>query len=331
MTTIKLFNIQEAQIPIAKKWGEEHRINILTTPDRLTLENVDRLSNVDGIVLCENKLFNPKLYLELKKQGINHIVQRTAGYENFDLKEAKQQGVLFANVPDYSPESIAEYTLSLALNHYRHLRDIEHQVSQYDFRWTDGIKGTTIAGKVVGIFGTGRIGSLVAKYFKALGAHILAYDINPDSSLKDIVDYQSTPEAVYKEADIITLHMPQTESNTHQFNADVFKLFKTGAYFINTARGGLFDAADLIQVINDGKLSGAAIDTYEYEFQYIPRQVSADMIDDKILKQLIKHPKIYYSQHLAYFTDTSLNNMIIKGLNTSLELIQSGTTSRRLT
>lgn len=330
MSKIIAFNVREEQEPYIHQWAKKRDVEVKTVPYGLSNDTIHEVKGFDGVSVAEPGNFDSSLYPILKSYGIRNIAQRTAGFENFDLDVSKENGIIITNVAAYSPESIAEFTLYMALRLIRKGSEIENQVKNQDFTWTPKIRGRVIKEMTIGVIGTGRIGYEVAKLFKGFGCKVLGFDLYPNPKCEDVLEYRSNLDEIVAEADVITLHMPSTKDNLHIFNRDMFEKFKKGAYLLNAGRGQLIDSQDLLQALDDGLLEGAALDTYENEASYIPSDFSGKDIEDKTFKALLNHPKIDFTHHTAYYTETSVRNMLWIALDLTLEIIQTGTTKDRL-
>ena len=158
----------------------------------------------------------------------------------------------------------------------------------------------------VAVIGTGRIGSIVGKIFaEGFGSEVVAYDIEPQISCEAYLTYQESMSEAIKDADIVTVHIPATKDNTYLFNETVFTEMKTGAVFINCARGTIVDTKALIDALNSGKLKGAALDTYEGEKGLFPSDQRNTQLDDAVLVELIERQDVILSPHIACLLYTS--------------------------
>ncbi len=215
--------------------------------------------------------------------GIRLILLRCAGYNNVNLHMAQELGITIARVPGYSPEAIAEHSMSLALAAARHICKGYNRVRENDFS-LDGLTGPTFYGKTAGIIGTGKIGAAMCRICKGFGMDVIAYDLyqNPDLTF---VEYVSLDE-LFAQSDLISLHCPLFEENHHVFNADAIAKMKDGVIFVNTARGGLVDTDALIEGIRSHKIGAVGLDVYEEETNnaFIDR---SNEIIDTITAQLL--------------------------------------------
>src|SRR5699024_2735910 len=212
----------------------------------------------------------------------------------------------------------------------RKTRLIEQKVQERDFRWTTEIQSRSISDLEVAVIGTGRIGKITAQIFHGFGANVVGYDLFPSEDVQQFLTYKETVEETIANADIVTIHTPLTKDNHHMFNKELFNQFKEGAVFINAARGALVDTKALIDVLDSGKISGAALDTYEHESTYFPKDFRDKEITDPILSELIERPDVILTPHIAFYTDIAVKNLVEGGLDAALSVLKTGTCEHRL-
>jgi nitroreductase len=167
------------------------------------------------------------------------------------------------------------------------------------------------------------------KIYAGFGAKVVGYDAYPNHSLS-FLEYKETVEDAIKDADIISLHVPANKDSFHLFDNNMFKKVKKGAVLVNAARGAVINTPDLIEAVNNGTLSGAAIDTYENEANYFTFDWSNQTIEDPILLELIRNENILVTPHIAFFSDEAVQNLVEGGLNAALSVINTGTCDTRL-
>ena len=330
MKKIIVFNVRDEELELTNDWAKANDVEVKIVSEQLTLENIHLVEGFDGLSTSQNMKVPAEAYPKLKELGIKQIAQRSAGFDYYDLKLAKENGIIISNVPVYSPESIAEFALTQALNLVRKTRLIEENTKAQDFRWQPAIRAGLIKEMTVGVIGTGNIGRETAKLFKGLGATIVAYDLYQNEEAKSFLEYKNSVEEVVAVSDIITLHVPATNDNHHQFNYEMFKNFKPNAYIINAARGSVLDTAGLIKALNEGLIAGAALDTYENEGAYIPKDNRENPIEDELFLALLNHEKILFTPHIAHYTDVSVRNIMQIALNSVLEVLETGDTKNRV-
>lgn len=330
MVRIMLYGVREEEITIVEAWALRNDVTVDYTDRNLTPDTVALAKGYDGVTISQVADLDVSLYSTLASYGIRQIAQRSAGYEMHDLDAANAHQLIISNVPSYSPESIAEYAVTAALNLVRKTDLIQAKVKEQDFRWMPAIRSRVIQEMTVAVIGVGRIGSRVAKIYRGFGARVVAYDIAPREEFADLVAYQTSCEAAISQADIVTLHMPATSLNYQQFSLDLFKQFKPEAVLINTARGPIIHTQDLFTALDAGYLAGAALDVYDGEAPYVPVDWRGREILDPTFQKLILHPQIIYTPHIAYYTDTAVQNLIDIPLDATLEVIRTGDSQFRV-
>lgn len=129
------------------------------------------------------------------------------------------------------------------------------------------MRGFDLKGKTIGIVGVGNIGRHVARIAKGFEMNVLLYDIHKDQKLAKEIGFKHVPLAyLFKNSDIITLHVPYNKATHHLINLKTLKLFKKGCYLINTARGGVCDTTALLEGLKQGIFAGLGLDVLEEEF-----------------------------------------------------------------
>jgi D-3-phosphoglycerate dehydrogenase len=190
-----------------------------------------------------------------------------AGLDNIDLAAASEAGVAVVYAPLQNAVSVAELTLALLLALARRLpaMDAATKAGRWDRHAFTGIE---LYGKTLGIVGLGRIGFLVARRAQALGMRILAHDphVNPHHPMvlesgAELVEL----DVLLGRSDVVSCHLPSTDSTRGLFNADRLARFKPGALFLNLARGDVVDEPALIKALRSGRLGGAALDVRAVE------------------------------------------------------------------
>lgn len=329
MTKIKFFGTRDYEKDVALNWAKENDVEVSFSNDFLSYDTLDQLEGFDGVTTMQFGKLEKEAYPKLEAMGIKQVAQRTAGFDMYDLELAKKHGIIISNVPSYSPETIAEYSVAAALNLVRRFPRIEKRVQDYDFTWDATIMERPVKDMTVAIIGTGRIGALTGNLFAGFGAKIVGYDLYPNDSL-DFLEYKDTIEEAVKDADIVSLHMPGSADNHHIFNKEMFAKFKDGAILVNAARGAVVDTEALIDAVNEGKLTGAAVDTYEFEMPYFTFDFTGKELEDETFKKLIENDRIQLTPHIAFFSDEAVRNLVEGGLNAALNVIKTGDTPTRL-
>lgn len=194
------------------------------------------------------------------------VVTRSTGYDHIDTLAAKSRGVVVCNVPTYGANTVAEFTFGLILALSRKIYPAIRRVREQHLFNSEGLQGFDLAGKTIGVIGTGHIGAHVIAMAHGFNMKIVAYDPKPNAELSASYDVEYLElEKLLETSDVITIHVPYLPVTHHLLNKDNMQKIKKGAVLINTARGGLIDTEALITSLQTGRLSGAALDVLEEE------------------------------------------------------------------
>ncbi|MBC7327375.1 phosphoglycerate dehydrogenase, partial [bacterium] len=187
------------------------------------------------------------------------------GVDNIDVEAATEKGIVVVNSPGGNTRAAAEHTIALMLALARNIPQAHLSLKQGEWKRSK-FMGVEIYGKTLGIIGLGRIGREVAKRAQGLGMEVIAYDPYISEELAERLNIQLLDlESLLSKADIVTVHTPLTKETRHLLGEKELRKMKKGAKIINTARGGIIDEQALVKVIEEGILSGAAIDVFEQE------------------------------------------------------------------
>ncbi len=184
------------------------------------------------------------------------------GVDHVDLETAKSRGIKVSNAAGYSTEAVAELTICMMLSLLRNIPQVEARCREGKTK--EGLVGSEIRGKTVGIIGMGAIGTRTAELLNVFGCHILGYKRHLTGNEPSFIEFTSLDELL-SHSDIVSLHCPLNEDSKHLINVDTISKMKQGAYLINAARGPVVDSQALADALNSGYLSGAGIDVFETE------------------------------------------------------------------
>lgn len=219
-----------------------------------------RAKGADALIIANNPLPGEviKSVDELK-----FISVAFTGVDHVDLKACSEKGVKVSNAAGYSNQSVAELVIGMIISKLRNIVECNEVIREGKTK--EGLVGYELAGKTVGIVGTGAIGLRVAKLLKAFGCKLLGNNNSPSKEGEDLgIEYVSLDELL-KASDIVTLHTPLTEATTHLINSENIKLLKPTALLVNCARGPVVDIEAVATALKEKKFAGAAIDVFEIE------------------------------------------------------------------
>lgn len=271
---------------------------------KLTIDNAALIKGFEGVCIFVNDKVDRDVIDELVKNGVKAIFLRCAGFNNVDVSYCYGKIHCF-RVPAYSPYAVAEFAFSLLLTLNRRIHKAFIRTRDYNFS-LEGLTGSDLHGKTIGVVGTGKIGQVFIDIAKGFGMNVLAYDPYPNPNLD--VKYVSLEE-MYKESDYISLHCPLTEQNKFMINKDSIKLMKKGVNIINTSRGALINAEDLLEGIKSRQIGSAGLDVYQEETDIFFKDKSNHILDDDTLSRLLGMPNVIISSHQAFLTHEALENI----------------------
>lgn len=226
-------------------------------------ELCDIIADFDGVIAGDDP-FTAKVLETGRKGRLRALAKWGIGVDAIDLEAAKQLGILTSNTPDVFSDEVADVALGYLLLLARQLHRIDAAVRQGE--WLK-IQGTSLRGKVAGVIGVGSIGKAIARRLHVLGMELLGYDIRPvDPEFCQQTNLQQVElEQLFRQSDCILLACNLTPQNHHLINAKAFSLMKTGVWLVNVARGPLVEEVALLEALNTGKVTAAALDVFEAE------------------------------------------------------------------
>lgn len=268
-------------------------------------------SEIISLFTHSNSVNNEKLDLF---PNLKLIATRSTGFNHIDLDYCKKRNIVVSNVPRYGETTVAEYAFGLLLALARKIIQGRNGMAHNHVEISNYM-GFDLQGKTIGIIGTGSIGRHMIKLAQGFGMKVLAYDPYPNPELKDL--YVPTLEDIYKNSDIISLHVPSTPQNYHMLNHDAFDMMKKGVIIINTARGDLIDTQALYRALRQGIVGGAGLDVLENEDFLLhdevlasPRDTDSDMLLDSAMNlKLLQFRNVIATPHIAFNSIDAINRI----------------------
>ena len=241
----------------------EFQVTVL--PKRLSeAELLPLVSDVVAMIVRSETKVTKKIFEAAPKLRV--VGRAGVGVDNIDVEAATQRGVVVMNTPGGNTITTAELTFAMLLSLARKVP--QAHASMTAGKWDRKLfQGVELAEKTLGVLGMGRIGGEVAKRAVAFGMRVLAYDpFLTEARAKALgVELVSELDAVYRDADFITVHMPVTEQTKGMLNAEAFSKMKPKVCIVNCARGEIIVENDLIAALDSGKVAAAGLDVYSTE------------------------------------------------------------------
>src|SRR3989338_1672605 len=196
------------------------------------------------------------------RQAVKIIANYAVGYDNLNVKEIAERGVMMTNTPDVLTETVAEHTfaLILAIAHRIAESDKFSRAGKYHGWEPELLLGTDVSRKTLGVIGLGRIGSRVAHHaVKGFDMNVMYHDLKRNDAFEKefCAVYKEKLEDLLSEADFISIHVPLLPATRHLINAERLRLMKPTAYLVNTSRGPIVDEIALRDALKTGIIKGA--------------------------------------------------------------------------
>lgn len=221
---------------------------------------IDRAQDADVIMIANMPL---KGEVIRACKNLKFINVAFTGVDHVDLAAAKEMGVKVSNASGYSTQSVAELALGMMLSLLRNVLQVEERCRAGKTK--DGLVGTELRGKTVGIVGAGAIGQNTGRLCKAFGCKVIAYNHRPKQAAEGTIDEFVDLDTLTRESDIISLNCPLNDSTRGMFDFGRIAMMKKTAILINVARGPVVDSRALADALNEGRIAGAGIDVFETE------------------------------------------------------------------
>ena len=240
--------------------SEFGEVELYDSTNEDTLEK--RVSNAEILIINKIKLTEAILR---SAKSLKLVCVFATGYDNVDIKTARELGIAVCNVPAYSTDSVTLFTVSNVLYLFSHLAEYTRHVTSG--RYTEEGKPNALTpvyhelrGKTWGIIGFGNIGKSVAKVAEAFGCNVIVNKITP------VDDYRCVDiDTLCKESDIITIHCPLNDSTRYLINEERINLMKSSVIIVNEARGAVTDESAITDAVLSGRIAGFGTDVYSAE------------------------------------------------------------------
>jgi len=276
--------LEESGQAILRTAGEVHDRNGISADDLLQV-----VGDYDAMIVRGRTKVTPAVFAAAKKLKV--VGRAGVGVDNIDLNAAREHKVTVVNSPLATSVAVAELTFGLMLALVREIPRADATMKAG--KWIKKeLEGTEVYGKTLGLIGVGRIGSHVAMRSIAFGMKVVGYD--PELTVAEIAKRGAesvTLDQLFRQADVISLHVPLINSTRSMLNSEAFSKMKRGVLIVCAARGGVIDEDALLAALNSGHVAGAALDVYATE--------------PPGLTGLVAHPKVICTPHIGAQTGES--------------------------
>lgn len=302
---------------LTQEYIEKHASSYSVTFQSATVQELKTGFDAEVLLVFVNSRVDAEVLQRFPQLKL--IVTRSTGFDHINLAACAERGIVVCNVPTYGERTVAEYAFALLLTLSRKVYASIKRVHEEGRFHTEGLKGFDLAEKTLGVIGTGRIGCHVIKIANGFDMKVVAYDPYPKADLDKTCSMQYVMlEELLAQSDAITMHAPYMATTHHLLNTENMKLIKPGAVLVNTARGALIETAGLVESLQSGRLSGAALDVLEEEgfvgeeWKLLNgKSAATDKIETVLADhQLMAFPNVVITPHNAFNTQEALERIL---------------------
>lgn len=294
---------------LSEKYSSHSSIQITFFEAHLAEATAILAKGFDAVCVFVNDDLNAPVLQSLHDHGVKLVTLRCAGFNNIDREKAKALGMPILRVPAYSPMAVAEHALALIMTLNRKTHKAYNRVREGNFA-LEGLLGFDLFGKTIGIIGTGRIGCELIRILSGFGMTILAHDPYPNGAAVELGARYVELDELYRQSDIISLHSPLLPETTHLINQTSINKMKPGVMLINTSRGALMQAEDLVHALKNHQIGYLGLDVYEQEEDLFFEDHSEEIIQDDVFERLLTFPNVLVTAHQAFYTQEALQNIV---------------------
>lgn len=243
-----------AKEQIKNRFPEDWEVKFLLSHESA----VEELKDTD-VLIPEHIKVNADL---LEKAPRLKLIQTGAGFDNVNLEDCTKYGIQVCNASGVNANAVAEHVMAFILCWYKNINYLDSYLKSHLDERDLNYNGAELSEKTIGIIGLGNVGKKVAEYCNAFHMKVLGYNHKPF----DIAGVQQKDlDGLYRESDIVSIHIPLNESTRHMIDSHVFKKMKSDAVLINTSRGAVINQEQLTLALMQGSIGGACLDVYEDE------------------------------------------------------------------
>ncbi|OEK01769.1 phosphoglycerate dehydrogenase [Roseivirga sp. 4D4] len=263
-------------------------------------EILDLISDFEGLLIRSKTTVDRELVDKAKK--LEFIGRAGAGLDKIDVEYVESRDIEILNAPEGNRDALAEHAVAMLLNLLNNINRADREVRNWIWD-REGNRGVELSDKTVGIIGYGHMGQAFVQRLRAFDCRVLVYDKYKKGFGTKNVEEVSL-EKMFAKADVLSLHVPLTEETRGWIDAEFFGQFKKNIYLLNTARGEIIPTRDLLDLLDSGKLIGAALDVLEKEkFD----QLSAEQ--KSLFENLFNRKNVVLSPHVGGWTFASFKRI----------------------
>lgn len=318
---ITAYEVREDEKALIESFAEELKFRVVITHQPLNEDTLYLAGRSDGVTTLGQSQIGYDLLQKLKAMKVRCIATRTIGYNHIDVTAARKMNIKVCNAT-YDPNGVADYTVMLILMLLRKYKQAMFRANVNDYSLT-GLQGREMKDLTIGIVGAGNIGQKVLENLKGFGSRLLVHSKNRNNRIAEIAEYVSL-EDLYRQADVVSFHLPLNEATHRMVNMASLRLMKDGVVLINTSRGELMAFEDVIDAIENHKIGALGLDVFENEHGIYHHDRRNDIISNKDMAYIRQFPNVIMTQHIAFYTDTAVKSMVSSAIEGLVEILKKG-------
>lgn len=310
---IVMFEVEEHERGAFRPLESAHEVVYVQEP--LSSRDAARHADAEAVSVFVNSRLDKETLDRLP--ALQLVVTRSTGFDHIDTVHCAERGIAVANVPSYGDSTVAEHVFALLLSISHRMPQALERARQGPFS-PEGLTGFDLAGKTLGVIGTGRIGRHVAGIANGFGMNVLAHDARPERHLETELRFSYRElDDLLAASDVITLHVPSLAATRNMISSRAIAKMKDGVVIINTARGDLIETRALIEGLRSGKVAAAGLDVLPDEplireeaellcSIYCNRHDLRELVADHVL---LRMPNVVVTPHSAFNTREALGRI----------------------
>jgi phosphoglycerate dehydrogenase-like enzyme len=297
-----------ADVELEKRLVADAGFEVVTAQCRTEDEVIEAAKGCAGL-LVQYAPVNAKVLAA--RPEIRVVSRFGAGFDTVNTDDAKKFGVWVSNSPDYGVHEVSAHALAMALSLVRHLSFLDRDVRSGKWMFDSTGELRRISKLTLGILGVGRIGKRMAHISKNIFGRVLGCD--PYIAAADFPEGVASvsKEQLFRESDIVTLHVPLNDETRHIAGKATLSLMKRGSFLVNTSRGSVANLDDVLAALDSGQLEGAGLDV-------LPKEPpEAD-------HPVLRHPRVVLSPHAAFYSNEGVKELRTKAAQNLIDWAKTG-------
>ncbi len=290
------------------------KVDLTVLPDGVSEDVLtDAVRDADLLLMCYQPISARIIDAAQKLKG---LVKFGVGIDAIDIDAARRRKIPVVNIPEYAEETVAEGAFALMIALAKKVVPVAREMADKGWAWpTPRWMGFDLAGRTLGLVGTGRIGRSMARMANGFRMRVVGYDpnVSSDTMKKSGIEKFDDLTAMLEVCDIVSVHTALNEKTRHLIGARQLAAMKPHALLINSARGALVDEAALVSALQEKRIGGAGLDVFSQE----PLALRGHP-----MSALFKMDNVILSPHLTFYTEEAMARLEEETLERCFEILE---------